>query len=78
MRKIPDFLKPENIKKPSSKSILMMESIKKYEEKFNDGPITEPSHLTESEWIEALDYCVEHDITIWEYLGEEYNPESDY
>lgn len=75
---LPDFLKPENISEPDEEAIQMVEAVKRYQKKFNDGPITEMSFLSDREWIEALNYCVKHNVTIWNYLGEEYDPEVDY
>lgn len=75
--RIPDFLKPENIK-PNPKADDMMEAIERYIEHFGDGPITEGSYYSDEEWTNMLNKCVDKNITIWELTREEYDPESEY
>jgi hypothetical protein len=67
------------VKKPSEITICFAEDIKRYEEKFPDSTlITEPSTLSDEEWIEALNICIEENITVWELFGEEYDPNCNY
>lgn len=76
---IPDYLKRENQKEPDELSTRFGEAVKRYHEHFKeDGLITEPSTLSQEEWIEAIEKCIELDITIWELFGEEYDSGSDY
>lgn len=75
---IPDFLKREN-KKIDELSLRFADAIKRYQEHFpNDGLMTEASSMSREEWIEAINLCIEKDITIWELFGEEYDPDADY
>ncbi len=30
------------------------------------------------EWIKIVDECIKKDMTVWEYFGEEYDPDFDY
>lgn len=76
--KIPDFLRPENRKELDSKTIEMLETVRKYEEEIGGVFFTEPFPFTDQEWIDMLNECIEQHITIWELWGEEYDPEADY
>lgn len=71
---IPNFLRRENQHKTSE----MKKAINKYIEHFGNDLITETASYSEEEWIKILNYCVENNITIWEYWGEEYDPKADY
>lgn len=75
--RIPDFLRP-GASNPLPEDIEMMDAIERYHDKIGDDLITEPSTYTTQEWIDMLNECIEKNITIWELLGEEYDPEADY
>jgi hypothetical protein len=34
--------------------------------------------LSDEEWIEALNVCIEENITVWELFGEEYDLNCNY
>ena len=74
---IPDFLRPENVKR-SKKDDEMMKTIRRYREVIGDDLITEPSSFTEQEWIDMLNDCIKKKVTIWELLGEGYDPDAYY
>ncbi len=74
---IPDFLRPENAKR-SKKDDEMMKAIRRYREVIGDDLITEPSSFTEQEWIDMLNDCIKKKVTIWELLGEGYDPDAYY
>ena len=74
---IPDFLRPENVKR-SKKDDEMMKAIRRYREVIGDDPITEPSSFTEQEWIDMLNDCIKKKVTIWGLLGEGYDPDAYY
>lgn len=63
---IPEFLKRENVKVKHNK---MVEACKKYKAHFGDSPSTEPSTLSEEEWVKVLEYCIETNKTTEEVLG---------
>ena len=75
--RIPDFLRPENVKQ-DPKADEMMEAISRYTREIGDDLITEPSSYTTQEWIDMINECIDKHITIWELWGEEYDPEADY
>lgn len=76
---IPDFLKRENRKEPDELDLRFGEAVKKYHEHFkDDGLMTDASSMSRQEWIEAINECIEKNVTIWELLGEKYDPDSDY
>lgn len=75
--KLPEFLRPENIK-PNPEADEMMDAIERYRSKIGDDLITEPSTYTTQEWIDMLNECIEKNITIWELWGEEFDPNADY
>ena len=73
---IPDFLKRENIKKTPDE---MAEACKKYREHFGFSPSTEPSSLSEKEWVKILNYCIKTNQTTEEVFGmEEEDDDIDY
>lgn len=74
---IPDFLKRENRTEKREISE-MKKAIDRYNKQFNNDLITETVPYSDEEWVEVLNYCVENNMTIWEYWGEEYDPEADY
>lgn len=75
---LPDFLKRENARPLSSEDEKFYKLLKEYRRMFGDSPMTEPSSYTDKEWIDMLSECLEERITIWELLGEEYDPDADY
>lgn len=76
---IPDFLKKDNRKEPDELDLRFSDAIRRYHEHFeNDGLMTEASPMSREDWIEAIDECIEKNMTIWELFGEEYNPDFDY
>lgn len=76
---IPDFFRRENYREPDELTLRFADAIRRYEEHFPDDDLmTEASSMSRKEWIEAIDECIRKNITIWEYLGEEYDPECDY
>lgn len=74
---IPEFLKPENVK-ANPEADEMLELCRQYKEVFGTHPMTEPSSYSTIEWIDILRECIQKHKTIWEILGEEYDPEADY
>lgn len=56
----------------------MMKAIRRYREVIGDDLITEPSSFTEQEWIDMLNDCIKKKVTIWELLGEGYDPDAYY
>lgn len=72
---IPDFLKRENVTDEGKK---MYEAVQRYKEHFNEFIPTEICSYSEEEWIEIIDYCIQNNIRFWDYIGEEYDPGSDY
>ncbi|MDO4327120.1 MAG: hypothetical protein Q4E24_13990 [bacterium] len=74
---VPDFLRPENVRyNPEDHE--MVNLIRRYREEIGDDLITEPSSFTTQEWINMLNECIEKRITIWELLGEKYDPDAYY
>lgn len=73
--KIPDFLRPENIKPLDPDSEKMCNLIDEYKKVIGDDLSTEPFQFNTIEWIEILTNCIEKKITMWDYLGIEYDPE---
>lgn len=76
---IPDFFRRENCREPDELTLRFNDAIRRYEEHFSDDDLmTEASSMSREEWIEAINECIKKNITIWEFLGEEYDPEADY
>lgn len=76
---IPEFFRRENYQEPDTLMLEFQAAIKRYKEHFpHDGLMTEASSMSREEWIEVIDRCIEENVTIWELLGEEYDPDSDY
>ena len=72
---IPDFLKRENVKIIPNE---MTEACKRYEAHFGDSPSTEPSSLSEKEWVKILNYCIKTNQTTEEVFGMEDDDDIDY
>lgn len=72
--KVPEFLKRGWDKKyeHSPEDLEFIKWIDAYEEKFGDGPPTEPSSLTKKEWCAILKECIAEGQTVEELLGIEY------
>lgn len=73
---IPDFLKQNEGRKEKSE---FGKAIDRYTDHFGKNDlITEPSSWSEEEWVQILDECIAQNKTIWELVGEEYDPDADY
>lgn len=67
MIKIPDFLRPENIKSNPTDD-KMWDLMEKYKEHFGNYPTTVPAPYSTEQWIDILNECIEKNITVFEKL----------
>lgn len=77
---LPDFFKRENRKPSSKESIEFQKAVERYVDHFGYNDImTEPGgSYTIKELPGIIDECIAQNKNIWEYMGEEYDPDCDY
>lgn len=68
---LPDFLRRDYPRKElTEEQKQFFELQKQYREKFERGFSTEGFCYTDNEWIEKMEYCLEHDVLMEELTGE--------